>query len=191
MMMQRSPSERGYSLAELLTVVAIIGILSLVAVPQFASMYRASVTKSSMRDFTSTLRKARQLAVTKGERTRVIFRVGTTGGASFQIETGGSTISNPTWVVVPASTHKLEALMYFDSSSTLPTNGTVREVDFLPGGTAVSPDDGSTATDPPVTLPVGNSTVVLRSKYKNMAYNQYTITITPSGGVSVTPAKWQ
>jgi len=188
---QGRPTESGYSIAELLTVVAIIGILSLIAVPQFASMYRSSVTKSSMRDFTSALRKARQLAVTRGERTRVILTPGTAAKGSYEIDTGGALISSPTWVLYPRSARNLATGMYFDTSSTLPANASRREVDFLPSGLACSPDDSSSATDPTVPLPTANNSIVLRSSYKNMAFNQYTITLTTSGGVSVAQFKWQ
>ncbi len=193
--MRTSSCQRGFSVAELLVVLAIIGILSLVAVPQFISMYHSSTTKSSMRDFTSTLRKARQLAVTRGERTRVTFSTGTTGGATFKIDTGGTNLSAPTWVLFPGSSHALEPTMYFDASSTLPaTSGTNLEVDFLPSGLACEPDDSSSTTDPPKALGTtssSNNTVVLRSYFQNLAFNQYTITINTTGGVSATGSKWQ
>ena len=198
-MIRTSHTQRGYSISEMLVVTAIVGILSLVVVPQFISMYRASTTKASMRDFTSTLRKARQVAVTRGERTRVWFNTGTTGGTSFEIDTGGTAISNPTWTLYPSSKHKLDSLMYFDASTTIATTtGSTKEIDFLPSGLACEPDDSSSTTDPPKALGIDTATglyserkVVLRSSYKDLAYNQYDIVITPSGGVTVTPFKWQ
>jgi prepilin-type N-terminal cleavage/methylation domain-containing protein len=56
--------QRGYSLIELLTVVAIIGVMSLVSVPAFLNYQRSLEVKSSMRQFTADLRAARQRAVT-------------------------------------------------------------------------------------------------------------------------------
>lgn len=184
--------QRGYSIAEMLVVVAIIGIFSLIAVPQFISIYRASQTKASLRDFTSSVRRARQLAVTRGERVRVIVTPGTTGGASFEIDTGGTNITAPTWVLYRGSKHTLDPMSYFDATSTLPTtpSGTTREIDFLPSGTAVQPDNPNSATDSPAPF-TESPTVVIRSSYKNLTYNQYTITITPTGGVSVAQSKWQ
>ena len=41
----RPRNQRGYSLAEVLTVVAIIGILSLVTVPNFISLYNSGRIK--------------------------------------------------------------------------------------------------------------------------------------------------
>jgi prepilin-type N-terminal cleavage/methylation domain-containing protein len=56
-------ASRGYSLAELLVVVAMIGIISLVTVPQFMSMFRSAKVKSSLRAFTGDSRAARARAV--------------------------------------------------------------------------------------------------------------------------------
>ena len=74
--MKRTPS--GYSLAELLVVVAIIGIVSLVTVPNFISLRRSSMLKTSTRNFAADIRAARQRAVTKHQRTKVSFDTGTT-----------------------------------------------------------------------------------------------------------------
>ncbi|MCA1732378.1 MAG: prepilin-type N-terminal cleavage/methylation domain-containing protein [Acidobacteria bacterium] len=58
-------ASRGYSLIELLVVIAIIGLVSLVTVPNFMSMYQSSRLKSSVRQFATDLRGARQTAVTQ------------------------------------------------------------------------------------------------------------------------------
>ena len=70
-------TQSGYSLAELLVVVAIIGIVSLVTVPNFISLRRSSMLKTSTRNFAADIRAARQRAVTKHQRTKVSFNTGT------------------------------------------------------------------------------------------------------------------
>src|ERR1051325_8931295 len=72
-MRSRRHGSRGYSLTELLTVIAIIAIASLVTIPQFITYQRNSLLKSSMRNFINDVRYARQLAVSKHDITRISF----------------------------------------------------------------------------------------------------------------------
>lgn len=61
----RNFAQRGYSLAEALVVVAIIGLISIIAVPNFMQMYQSAKIKGAIRQFTNDLRYARQEAVTR------------------------------------------------------------------------------------------------------------------------------
>ena len=56
-------SQQGYSLAEMLVVIAIIGTLSLISVPAFMNFKRAADFKASMRAFTTDIRNARAAAI--------------------------------------------------------------------------------------------------------------------------------
>ena len=69
----RKRANGGYSIVELLTVVAIIGIIVLVSVPNFAQYMRTAKFKSAMRQLTYNVRSARQRAVSRNEFTRVHF----------------------------------------------------------------------------------------------------------------------
>jgi len=66
-------AQGGYSFAEVLVVVAIIGIVSLVSVPQFIAYQRSSALKSSMRQVMNDLRFARQKAIVEHRQTRLRF----------------------------------------------------------------------------------------------------------------------
>jgi prepilin-type N-terminal cleavage/methylation domain-containing protein len=68
----------GYSLVELLVVVSIIGLVSLVAVPNFISMRRANSLRSSLRNFATDMRGTRGRAVTTYSQWKISFRTGTT-----------------------------------------------------------------------------------------------------------------
>src|SRR5437868_15143302 len=74
-------AQAGYTLAEVLTVVAIVGILSLVTVPAFMNFRTSNKVKSSVRTFTTELRRTRQLAITNGRESKLSFATGTSGGA--------------------------------------------------------------------------------------------------------------
>jgi prepilin-type N-terminal cleavage/methylation domain-containing protein len=67
-------SSRGYSVMEMLVVVAIIGILSLVTIPSFINFQRRNQVRSALRSFTADLRGFRQHAITKNAYVRVQFR---------------------------------------------------------------------------------------------------------------------
>src|SRR5512132_2739828 len=69
--------ESGYSLVEILVVVAIIGVISLVTVPNFIAMQHSGKLKTSLRSFVSDIRGARQRAVTRHVKTKVSFVTGT------------------------------------------------------------------------------------------------------------------
>lgn len=72
---------RGYSLAEALVVVAIIGVISLVSIPNFMAMQRSGKIKAGVRLLTSDLRAARQQAVTSYRPTMV--SLGTTAAEKY------------------------------------------------------------------------------------------------------------
>lgn len=67
-------SSRGYSVMEMLVVVAIIGVLSLVTIPSFINFQRRNQVRSALRSFTADLRAFRQHAITKNAYVRVQFR---------------------------------------------------------------------------------------------------------------------
>lgn len=78
MMHRRTSShgQRGYSLIEMITVVAIVGIFSLVAVPQFMNINRSLKVKASMRQFAMDVRATRQRAITRNRRTAITMSIG-------------------------------------------------------------------------------------------------------------------
>ena len=65
--------EHGWSLTELLIVLAIIGILSVLAGPSYQTLTARLQARSATAEIASELRLARQLAMARRERLRVIF----------------------------------------------------------------------------------------------------------------------
>ena len=65
--------DNGYSLAEILTVLAIIGLIAAVALPAFASLRRRSAVRAAAVAMRSIFHGARSRAVTRGEYCGVKF----------------------------------------------------------------------------------------------------------------------
>jgi prepilin-type N-terminal cleavage/methylation domain-containing protein len=140
---------RGFSIVELLVVLAIIGMMVLVGMPNFMTYRNINKTKTSLRNFTSDVRNARQRAITRNVPMKVSF---TTGGREYRIyelpQGGDWTQFGPT--------RQLDDSVYFHTTSTftdLTTNGdddTDPDVVFTPSGTVGN-------------LPAATGTIVLRT----------------------------
>ncbi|MGH7389094.1 MAG: pilus assembly FimT family protein [Candidatus Rokuibacteriota bacterium] len=64
--------QRGYSLAEVLVAVAVIGVVFAMAAPSFFSYWRAAATRAAARELTAALNQGRQLAITHNCSVRVM-----------------------------------------------------------------------------------------------------------------------
>jgi prepilin-type N-terminal cleavage/methylation domain-containing protein len=104
--------ESGYSLVEILVVVAMIGIISLVTVPNFIAMQHSNKMKASLRGFVSNIRSARQRAVTRHVKTKVSFVTGTaTTARTYSVAEFDPATS--TWTPVGTGGKGLEESCYF------------------------------------------------------------------------------
>lgn len=166
-------SERGYSLPEMLVVVAIIGLISLVGVPSFISMQRSMKVKSSLRQFTADVRGARQRAVTQYRRVAVSFETGA-GKNSYVIRefTGLDGGGNEVWQTV--TTRELDDSVYLATSTftdlSSPADGT-KDVVFRNNGSLQ-----------PLAVEPSEYQVTLRTDW-DLPYNQFKIQVSPSGTI--------
>ena len=173
---------RGYSLMEILVVIAIIGILSLVTVPAFMNYQRRNQVRSALRIFTSDLRSFRQFSISKNVYVRVQFTnsrnyvayQSTNFGKTWRplqlgvIGTESNTRTLPTTIEFTGNT-------YNDSDD--PTDS-FRDVDFRPDGTA-GDFVGSTAS---------TGTITLRTDWKNIL-NQIVVDMSTTGQLKTTESK--
>lgn len=142
-------SARGYSLAEVLVVLAIIAIISLVAVPGFMSMRQRAKMKASLTDFTGKVRAARQLAVTGNGMAKLRFQRSTN---QYQIwkQTIDPTTYQPTWSQV-GNNYGLEGQGTSGSAATITFNNNT-QFDDDPAGSGwnsiVFNQDGTLVTPP-------------------------------------------
>lgn len=162
---RRAPDQKGYSLVEALVVVAIIGVISLVLVPNFASLYRGFRFKATLHQFTSDIRNARQTSVTKNVQVMLSVIPDT---QTYQAQQ--STDNGATWTDLWSRT---VATTGFFESSTFPHNtdgphSTSRDMVFYPDGSV--DNQGS---------------IVIRTT-DDIPKNQYTVDITTAGRIKST-----
>lgn len=195
----RNRRQSGYSLPEMLTVIAIVGTLALVSVPAFLTYMQSNKMKSTLRNFTTDIRRVRQLAITRGHQTLLTYDVTATGAAqadykrTYAFYEGNLPFNSTTWTaaVIPGQTtaqpKTLADVVYFPANTastpqTFPdvltctgtscSAGTDTKLDiiFYPDGRVLMPT-GSTVAD--VTLATD-----MRIPTKT-----YTVEITPTGRV--------
>lgn len=68
-------NEQGFSFAELMTVIAIVGILSAIALPNFLRSLPEKRLKNAARNLYADLQRARLLAVKENRRVDVLFNI--------------------------------------------------------------------------------------------------------------------
>lgn len=104
---------RGFNLAELLVVVAVIGIITTVSAPAFVSYWRAATLKAGAQEMATILNRARQVAISRNTTVcvnqtanRVQFLTGgcggtvwtgpgTDGNGRFTLQNGVNVTTNP------------------------------------------------------------------------------------------------
>jgi type II secretion system protein H len=70
-------NKRGFTLVEILVVIAIMGILMAIAIPAVTTWRENDRNKQVARDILAGLRQARSMAISQGEQIAVIFDPGT------------------------------------------------------------------------------------------------------------------
>ena len=175
--MMKHRSSRGYSLTEILVVIAIIGILSLVTVPAFMNFQRRNLVRSALREFTATLRNCRQEAISNNRwiRLQAVMPSGEPQPREYVLSV--STDRGTTWTAFNTwgkTTERgfLPETMYFKSVSS--PNG---EVVFRSDGSATDSTDGIVTT-----------TFVLTTNWKEII-NEITVTVSPAGQIKSTESK--
>ena len=172
--MKTRTSQRGYSLTEMLAVVAIIGIMSLIVVPNFVQYYRAIRLKTAMRRMTNDLRAARQRAVARNSMVMVSYKPDVKPATYSVWE---STDAGANWSQL-GSTTQLDAPISVADSGVAATSMTdaykgdeLSDAVFKSDGTALLPAN------------VTNGEIVVKTA-DQVAVPTYTIVISSTGKIS-------
>jgi prepilin-type N-terminal cleavage/methylation domain-containing protein len=155
-------SERGYSLAELMVVVAIIGIFSLVTIPAMTNFNRMNKVRAAVRELNSDLRAVRTLAITQSAPMTITIYTG-------KYETAGQNkdlrarYDLPEVVPLTRRIKRLDDIVYFVGDE-----NESETITFLPNGTIQG------------MVGVTTRTIQLSSDYE-LPNDDVTITFSPSG----------
>ena len=106
--------ERGFTVTELVVLVAIVGLLSVMTVPFFVSYYQAAAARADVQTVISMFNQARELAirqnsdvcVTLPDNAHMLLRQGSCGGAAWigaGTDGAGNLTLPPGFTITPAS----------------------------------------------------------------------------------------
>ena len=168
-MRPRNNASRGYSIIEILVVVAIIGIMSLVTVPAFINFQRANTIKSALRSFTSDIRNSRQRAISRNSEVRLELDSANTFRFYEKPNAGAWGALNGFSGTGPGRNMKtLDNAIRFSANTLGDTDSNSKnDIVFRPDGT--------------VNIGNGTGTITLQSSWKNISQNQFLITVSTSG----------
>lgn len=166
-------SERGYTIAEILTVVAIIGLLSMVSVPAFMNFRASNTLKSTMNVFINDVRFARQYSITHTVYVRVnILSTGSATSRTYTVESSADNGATWTALTIPGANGNQKYLpqqVTFVSTTDLPTSGSIARIEYHPNGVVTLATNATTGQ------------VQLGSTWSRMRFDRYTIILSPSG----------
>jgi prepilin-type N-terminal cleavage/methylation domain-containing protein len=167
--------QRGYSLMEMLVVVAIIGVLMLVTIPNFINMRKSSIVKGGLRQFTNDLRAARQRAVTASSLVRVAYSPGTRIYYIFESSNDGTSWAlygsqNPRYLPENVSLENGSGAKAFTDTVADGGLGALPDIVFERNGVARAPG--------------GDGQVLLKTIYTDIPKPQYTISVRTTGMIT-------
>ena len=110
-------AERGFSLLEVMVVVAILAILAALAGPSFTPMIERWRVRSATEDLQSSLYFARSEAIKRGGGISVAAKDGADWSSGWQVKSGTDVVQNtdqPTGVVVSVTDSESKSLLSID-----------------------------------------------------------------------------
>jgi prepilin-type N-terminal cleavage/methylation domain-containing protein len=182
--MRHHTAQRGYSLAELLVVTAIIGMISLVSVPAFMQYRESSKIKASVAQLTNDVRATRYRAIERNRPVKLSF-IPSGLGTEYTRYDGNS--AGTVWVQ-NGKPKRLDSAIWIHSTSFVDEDAVAdgkKDIIFQQNGTILSPDHYPTIAEGGKQVAV----VVLRTAAE-IPKNQYTLYLQPNGSVQSVGSKF-
>ena len=124
-------AERGFTLAELVILIAVIGILSVMAVPSFLSYYQAAALKSAAQQLVALVNQAREVAIK--ENTKVCAKLSSATQMTYVLNSDNTCAGTGSWTGAGTDT---AGNIQLPANITATVSGTPAIFDYL--GSAVS-----------------------------------------------------
>ena len=166
-MNSKRKASRGYSMAELLTVVAIIGLVSAVSLPALMQLMPQYRIRGAAAEVTASLRMLRAKSVGTRANWRMTLDPTNEGYTLAKFDAGAWVNVDPNGKPIVGATPAFRKLAAVDVMGTVPFN-------------VIFQRDGSVAAA---------QTIIVATDNQWIRYNRYTITVQPSGNVTVEPSK--
>lgn len=184
--MRDRTAQGGYSVVELIVVVAIIGMISLVSVPAFVTYRESSKIKASVGQMTNDLRATRYRAIERNRPVKLSFKT-SIHGTDYQRYDGNA--AGTTWTAA-GKPKFLDGAIWIESTTFIDEDSTAdgkKDIIFQQNGaiSTASPVHFHTKTEGGKEVAV----VVLRTKAK-ISKNQYTLYLQPNGSVQSVGSKY-
>ncbi len=125
--------EKGFSLVEVLVIVAIVGLIAAIAIPNISVWLRSMKYKETAWDILSKSRLARQLAITRNREHRVEFDI---DGRRYRVTQGNASSGSTSWTQI-RPWKSLDSQVNWATGQTC-DGGADINVTFYPNGTADS-----------------------------------------------------
>lgn len=179
-MKHRRESQFGYSAAELVIVVAIVGLFTMAAIPNFVQMVRQNQLRTGARTFASDIRYVRMLAISSQRPTKISFAANSANYEMHQLSSANVwTATRPKGqtnreLKLPAGitvlSHTFVDIAAGNATATVPADAdAVPDLVYLPNGTAWQLADS-------------DEKIVLRTQYQT-ALRNFEIEIRPAGNL--------
>lgn len=179
----------GYTLAEAMVVLAIISLISVASVPAFMNFMHTNQVRTSMRQFTSDLRRARQRAVTRDRFTRISFSTSAVPGTYQLFDGSADNAGNIVWSPTVVRTGKFEKDVYFYTDNTHPTFDDTVDANGA-AGTDGKPDIIFRQNGTVLLAAAATPDVYIRTKFTNIAFDEYKVTFSATGNLTVTGQRY-
>ncbi|HXY55169.1 MAG TPA: GspH/FimT family pseudopilin [Nitrospirota bacterium] len=154
------PPDKGYTVIEMVVVIAIISTITAIALPPYVQWRQSVQYRSTARSIAAMMRDARSRAISNNSQYRVEFQTPTAAVAQYRMTQGNLSSNSSTWNTVQSWSQIISGVTLTLQNVTMPVPENCPSnsncIDFYPNGTV------NLNALPPADIQVMDSTNTLR-----------------------------